>query len=121
MTTRDQALSLADHGSDYADIKDSTAGILFLGGPMQGSEAASMASKIERVFFIESSILKTLEPGSHDLARLNRNFMAGYAKLKPVCFYETIDQVYPGRNIMVNSLRLSTRIRYLKVELDCEP
>ena len=35
-----QALVLADHGNTFRDIRLSTAGIIFLGTPHQGSEAA---------------------------------------------------------------------------------
>ena len=89
-----QALVVAVHGAHYSDIRLSTAGIVFLGTPHQGSEAAKYALWFARMQGLETRLLESLKRNSDDLHHIARDFEASYAEADIVCYYEDTDASY---------------------------
>ena len=102
--TRRQALVIADHGDYFADIRESTAGAIFLGVPMQGCKAADMVAWGERAFGNNQPLLYTLREGSQELLSLSRDFWSGYGKLPIACFFEDQDSSYGPIKVKVRMI-----------------
>lgn len=85
---------IADHGDPFADIRESTAGAIFLGVPMQGCKAADIMAWGQRALGNNQPLLSTLREGSQELLSLSRDFWNGYAKLPIACFFEDQDSSY---------------------------
>ena len=85
---------LADHGNTFRDIRLSTAGIIFLGTPHQGSEAAVYGMWLTQAIRHDKTLLESLRdksPALHDIAR---DFETSYGNTDIVCFYEDKDASY---------------------------
>ena len=89
-----QALVLADHGNTFRDIRLSTAGIIFLGTPHQGSEAAVYGVWLAQVMGQDKTLLESLRRNSPALHEIARDFEASYSNVDIVCFYEDKDASY---------------------------
>ena len=89
-----QALVLADHGNTFRDIRLSTAGIIFLGTPHQGSEAAVYGVWLAQVMGHDKTLLESLRRNSPALHEIARDFEASYSNVDIVCFYEDKDASY---------------------------
>lgn len=89
-----QALVLADHGNTFRDIRLSTAGIIFLGTPHQGSEAAVYGVWLAHVAGHDKTLLESLRRNSPALHDIARDFEASYSNADIVCFYEDKDASY---------------------------
>lgn len=85
---------MADHGDTYRDIRLSTAGIIFLGTPHQGSEAAVYGVWLAQVRGLDKTLLESLKRNSPALHDIARDFEASYGRLDIVCFYEDKDASY---------------------------
>lgn len=85
---------MAVHGTKYSDIRLSTAGIIFLGTPHQGSEAAAYGLWFARMKGLETMLLESLEKKSDDLYHIARDFDESYTDLDIVCYYEDKDASY---------------------------
>lgn len=73
---------------DFMDLRLSVAGIIFLGGPFQGSDAAIFGQWLAQLAGLESTLLKVLQKGSLDLFALSTDFYSSHRDLDIVCFYE---------------------------------
>ena len=89
-----QALVLADHGHTFRDIRFSMAGIIFLGTPHQGSEAAEYGVWLTQAARHDKTLLKSLKRNSLALHAIARDFEASYSNADIVCFYENKDASY---------------------------
>ena len=89
-----QALVLADHGNTFRDIRLSTAGIIFLGTPHQGSEAAVYGVWLAQVMGHDKALLESLRRNTPALYDIARDFEASYSNADIVCFYEDKDASY---------------------------
>lgn len=89
-----QALVLADHGDTYRDIRLSTAGIIFLGTPHEGSDAAIYGVRLAQAVGHDTALLESLTKNSTALYGIARDFEASYSDTDIVCFYETKDKAY---------------------------
>ena len=89
-----QALVLADHGNTFRDIRLSTAGIIFLGTPHQGSEAAVYGVWLAQAVGHDKTLLESLKRNSPALYDIARDFEAGYHNADIVCFYEDKEASY---------------------------
>ena len=89
-----QALVLADHGNTFRDIRLSTAGIIFLGTPHQGSEAAVYAKWLTQAIRHDKTLLESLRDNSPALHDIARDFETSYGSTDIVCFYEDKDASY---------------------------
>ena len=85
---------LADHGHDFRDIRLSTAGIIFLGTPHQGTKAAVFGVWLAQAAGHDKTLLESLKRNSPALDDVARDFEAGYANADIVCFYEDKDASY---------------------------
>ena len=85
---------VAVHGVRYNDIRFSMAGIIFLGTPHQGSEAAKYGLWFARMQGLETRLLESLRRNSDDLHHIARDFEASYADADIVCYYEDKDASY---------------------------
>ena len=91
-----QALVHANNRPEFEDIKISTAGIVFLGTPHEGSTIAEYAKYLAVVKGNDPHLLKQLEPKEEQLYDLSHDFAAGYKHLSIICFYEKLDKAYLG-------------------------
>lgn len=89
-----QALVLADHGDTFRDIRLSTAGIIFLGTPHQGSDAAMYGGWLAHAAGYDKTLLESLKRNSPALHNIARDFEASYSNADIVCFYEDKDVSY---------------------------
>ncbi|KFY48789.1 hypothetical protein V495_01031 [Pseudogymnoascus sp. VKM F-4514 (FW-929)] len=83
-----QALVNACLQPNFTDLRLSVAGVIFLGGPFQGSDAAIFGQWLAQLSGLESTLLKMLQKGSLDLFALSTDFYSSYGDLDLVCFYE---------------------------------
>ncbi|KAL9099731.1 MAG: hypothetical protein Q9163_004809 [Psora crenata] len=83
-----QALVLANHGDEYKNIRLSTAGIVFLGTPHQGCDAAGYGVWFARIAGKDKTLLESLKRSSPALHDLGRDFEASHRNTDVVCFYE---------------------------------
>ena len=80
---------LADHGSDFRDVRLSLAGIIFLGAPHQGSNAAEYGVWLARAAGRDITLLESLKRNSITLSEVASDFEKSYgAETDIVCFYE---------------------------------
>ncbi|KAL5345345.1 hypothetical protein ACLOAV_009716 [Pseudogymnoascus australis] len=91
-----QALVNAALQPDFADLRLSVAGIIFLGGPFQGSDAAIFGQWLAQLSGLESNLLKMLQKGSQDLFALSADFYGSHRNLDLVCFCEKEKAEYFG-------------------------
>ena len=85
---------VAVHGEQYSNIRLSLAGIIFLGTPHQGSEAAKYGLWFAKMKRLETGLLESLKRNSDDLHHISRDFEASYADADIVCYYEDKDASY---------------------------
>lgn len=96
-----QALVMAVHGNDYRDVRLSTAGIIFLGTPHQGSEAAEYGERVAHLVRHHSMLLETLKRNNDSLYGIAQDFEKSYGDTDIVCFYEDKATSYgPLRNLV---------------------
>ncbi|KAL7267085.1 hypothetical protein RUND412_010342 [Rhizina undulata] len=89
-----KALILAYAAKEYADLRNSVYGIIFMGTPHQGSIVAVYASLLSTFIpvrsLIRADLLKELEPGSKSLENISYEFKhIGMSLESIVSFYET--------------------------------
>ena len=89
-----QALVLAVHGNTFRDICLSTAGIIFLGTPHQGSDATVYGVWLAQAAGHDKTLLESLRKNSSALHDIARDFEASYSTSDIVCFYEDKDASY---------------------------
>ena len=101
MLTSSQALVLADHGNTFRDIRLSTASIIFLGTPHQGSDAAVYALWLAQAAGHDTGLLESLVRNSSVLHEIARDFEASYSDADIVCFTENKRASYgPWRTLV---------------------
>ena len=110
-----KALVVADHGRTFADIRESMAGAIFLGVPMQGCDAAGFVAWAEGAIGNEQPLLDTLRRESQDLLSLTRDFWSSYGSLPMTCFFENMDSKYLSVKIKV-CYRLNPRYGLWRTE-----
>jgi hypothetical protein len=80
----------------FTDLRLSVAGIIFLGAPFQGSDAAIFGQWLARLSGLDTTMLETLRKGSPDLYALSIDFYGSYKDWDIVCFYEKREADYLG-------------------------
>ncbi|MCJ1242271.1 hypothetical protein MMC14_010278, partial [Varicellaria rhodocarpa] len=115
-----QALVLANHGDDFKDIRLSTAGIIFLGTPHQGSNAAVYGMWLAQAARYDKTLLESLKKSSAVLHDIARDFETSYRSVDVVCFYENKEASYgPWRTQFVDHQSASLhgrRMMYLTTD-----
>ena len=95
---------VANHGPEYAGIRESTAGAIFLGVPIQGCDAARFAAWAQCALGNDQPLLKTLQSASDELLALSRDFWSSYGQLPVTCFFENQDSQYGPLAVQVRIL-----------------
>ncbi|MCJ1239064.1 hypothetical protein MMC14_007057 [Varicellaria rhodocarpa] len=115
-----QALILANHGDDFKDIRLSTAGIIFLGTPHQGSNTTVYDVWLAQAARHDKTLLKSLKKSSPALHDVARDFETSYRSVDVVCFYENKEASYgPWRTQFVDHQSASLhgrRMMYLMTD-----
>ena len=105
-----QALVLANHGDGFRDIRLSTVGIIFLGTPHQGSDAAVYGMWLAQAARHDKTLLESLKRNSPALHDVARDFETSYGSVDVVCFYENKEASYgPWRTQVCSFRSLSIR------------
>ncbi len=79
---------IAVHQRNFTDLHLSVAGVLFLGAPFQGSNAAGIGTWVARLSGLDSTLLELLKKDSPSLHALSRDFWGSHNDWDLVCFYE---------------------------------
>ena len=79
---------IAIHQQEFTELRLSVAGVVFLGAPFQGSDVASVGTRLAQISGLDSTILKMLEKDSPNLYALSRDFWGSHSNWDLVCFYE---------------------------------
>lgn len=85
---------MADHGEDFKDIRSTTAGIIFLGTPHQGSDAAVYGVWLAKIARHDATLLESLKRDSPALYGIACDFDNSYRNADIVCFYEKEAESY---------------------------
>jgi hypothetical protein len=80
-------VSAASH-KDFSEIRQSSAGIIFLGGPFQGSDLAVYGSWLASISGLDTTLLSLLQKDSDSIFNLQRDFCDTIEDWDPVCYYE---------------------------------
>jgi hypothetical protein len=86
---------------NFHDLGLSVAGIIFLGAPLQGSDAARWGTWLAQALQHDSTMLRLLEKNSQPLFDVARDFSESLIEWDLVCFYETQDAKYGPLKIQV--------------------
>jgi hypothetical protein len=86
----------AVHQRDFTNLRLSVVGIIFLGAPFQGSEAAIFGEWLARLSWLDPTLLQALRKGSQELYELSIDFCGSYTDWDLVCFYEKKDASFGG-------------------------
>ncbi|KAM0157263.1 hypothetical protein ACHAPG_004757, partial [Botrytis cinerea] len=99
-----QALVIAIHQREFTNLRLSVAGIIFLGAPFQGSDAALFGTWLAKALRRDTALLELLKKDSPTLYDLSRDFWGSYSAWDLVCFYEMIDAEFgPIKTQVVSS------------------
>lgn len=79
------------------------AGIIFLGAPFQGSDAARWGAWLAQALQYDSTMLRLLQKDNQLLFGVTRDFSDCRIEWDLVCFYETQDAKYGPLNVQVYS------------------
>lgn len=85
---------LADHGGDFHNIRLSTAGIIFLGTPHHGSDAAVYGLWLTQAAGYDKTLMESLKRNSSALFEIARDFETSFGNGDIVCFYENQQASY---------------------------
>lgn len=97
---------LANHGDTFIDIRLSTAGIVFLGTPHDGSDIAAHGVWLAKAVGHDKTLLESLKRNSPALYDIARDFDASYRNTDIVCFYEKHGATYGPLQTQVCQLSL---------------
>ena len=92
---------IADHGNEYSSLRESFAGAIFLGSPLQGCDTARFAAWIQNVAGNDQPLLRALRTCSPELLSITRDFWSSYNNLPIVSFYERSDSRYGPVSVRV--------------------
>lgn len=92
---------MANHGDEFKDIRLSTAGIIFLGTPHQGSEVAVYGVWLAQALGHDKTLLESLRKDNPILYNVARDFEASYSNADVVCYYENEDASYGPLQVQV--------------------
>ncbi len=87
----------------FHDLGLSVAGIIFLGAPLQGSDAARLGAWLAQALQYDSTMLKLLQKNSQPLYDVARDFSECLIDWDLVCFYETQGAKYGPLKVQVCS------------------
>lgn len=79
---------LANHSEIFRDLRLSVTGIVFLGTPHRGSDAAGYGKWLARTAGCDTTLLESLTSNSQVLHEIAHDFETSYDNTDLVCFYE---------------------------------
>ena len=79
---------MANHSNIFKDLRPSVAGIVFLGTPHQGSDAAGYGKFLAHATGRDTTLLESLTRNSQVLNEVAQDFDTSYSNVDIVCFYE---------------------------------
>lgn len=79
---------MANHNEIFKDLRLSVAGIVFLGTPHQGSDAAGYGKILTQVTVCNTTLLESLTRHSQVLHEIAQDFETSCHSTDIVCFYE---------------------------------
>ena len=79
---------MANHSDILKGLRLSIAGIIFLGTPHQGSDAAGYGKLLARATGRDTTLLESLTRNSQVLHEVAQDFETSYSNADLVCFYE---------------------------------
>lgn len=82
------------HQQAFKALRLSVAGIVFLGAPFQGSDAAIYGKWLAQLGRLDMTLIKSLEKDNPALHALSSDFWHSYNDWDIVCFYENKDAEY---------------------------
>lgn len=92
---------IAASSQPYRDLGLSIAGLIFLGGPFQGSDVALKAKWLSQALGYDRTLLELLQKDSRPLFDIATDFADCYIKWDAVCFYETQNATYGPLTVQV--------------------
>ncbi|KFY32634.1 hypothetical protein V493_00017 [Pseudogymnoascus sp. VKM F-4281 (FW-2241)] len=107
-----QALVIAALNRDFRELRLSVAGVIFLGTPFQGSNAAVLGKRLAQVTGGDLSLLELLQKDNPNLHALAKDFCDSHHEWDFVCFYEDTDADFTllkTRVVTASSATLSGR------------
>lgn len=99
---------LASHGNDFSNIRLSTAGIVFLGTPFQGSNVAVYGPWLAQAVGHDKKLLESFRRNSPALYDIEREFETCYRDADTV-YFERIE----GSNVPLHIQVRQSRALYL--------
>ncbi|KFY74489.1 hypothetical protein V499_05485 [Pseudogymnoascus sp. VKM F-103] len=106
------ALVIAALNRDFQELRLSVSGVIFLGAPFQGSNAAVLGKRLAQVTGGDLSLLELLQKDNTNLQSLSKEFSDSHHEWDFVCFYEDTDADYTlfkTRVVTASSATLSGR------------
>ncbi|KFZ04937.1 hypothetical protein V501_08833 [Pseudogymnoascus sp. VKM F-4519 (FW-2642)] len=106
------ALVIAALNRDFQELRLSVSGVIFLGAPFQGSNAAVLGKRLAQVTGGDLSLLELLQKDNTNLQSLSKEFSDSHREWDFVCFYEDTDADYTlfkTRVVTASSATLSGR------------
>ena len=97
---------MANHSEIFRDLRQSIVGIIFLGTPHQGSDAAGYGKLLAQVIGRDTTLLKSLTRNSQDFHEIAQDFETIYTDTDLVCFYEEKHGVF-GVKVRIACIRFS--------------
>ena len=104
---------MASHGERFRDLRLSLAGIIFLGTPHQGSDAAGYGKWLARVNGCDTTLLDSLTRNSQILDEVGQDFETGYSNIDIICFYEEKSRLLGVKVCMHRSSLLMSHKSYI--------
>ena len=91
----------AVHRSECFDLRQAVAGIIFLGVPFDGSDAAQYGEWMAQAVDGNHKLLRELRRNSEQLFSLSVDFWHSYQAWDIICYYENEDSTYGPWKIQV--------------------
>ncbi|TVY71301.1 Protein SERAC1, partial [Lachnellula suecica] len=113
-----QALFSAASSRYFHDLGLSVAGIIFLGAPLRGSDAARWGTWLAQALHYDSTILKLLQKDSQPLFDIGRDFSDCRIDWDLVCFYEKQDAKFGPFTVQIVKQQSASRLGKRMIPLD---
>ncbi|KAG9239765.1 P-loop containing nucleoside triphosphate hydrolase protein [Amylocarpus encephaloides] len=115
-----KALVIAASSRHFREIGLSVAGIIFLGGPFQGSDAALWGTWLAQVLRSERSLLELLQKDSQPLFDIGRDFAECLIDWDVIYFYETQNATYGPLTFQTVNQQSATQLGKRMIPLDTD-
>ncbi|EPE24649.1 TPR-like protein [Glarea lozoyensis ATCC 20868] len=83
-----QALVIAASNRNFSELRQACAGLMFLGGPFQGSDLAIYGQWLAGIPGLDANLLSLLKKHNDALYHLQTDFCGAEEDWDPICYYE---------------------------------